>query len=690
MITILDQDKNFDKYNVIFRNAWKDLSDRGWLKPADAESNKTMFSDLAHYFAYIGDLASIDPIYLMLPIDEAPFEIDANTRTIKVPSDFAKCSGVQSDNYSEIVTFTIDRYFDYKDLAEAKIAVQWINEASDQKGVSFIQLIDLKTYGDENKIRFGWPLTAEMTAAAGNLRFAVRFYTTSTDENNKTVFNYIFNTTVASIPIKRTLTIDFDGKNVVKKDNDYNLFKSYINNSQNPSYGIPTQVIFANIPEELPVEGQISLEDDTLVLKAQAWTKDMNPIEYEWYRKREWKENDQTVTEIVKLDSTYSQYAIEDEVFELYQPQEWPTTRPNEPFWVDAENGKKTPFLGAGWPDADPKNLYSRKTTLTFVPKTPRVDEETGEITGYDTPNGYKDIEGVYFVKGINKVVSDGEVINKVYTDSEECKILIPADITIITDLQSHMFLDDKTDTLSMSIKVDEANPQRFYNVYYSKEKFDEDSLKDKQPEKDADGNELIAILDGKNDINYPLTAGKFGYYMIQPISKLNRVEKTKASALCYVSDHPGKPLGTMLINGKNPLEVDDNDDNIPDTSGRLDDNVLFEWTDKTNTNSIQINATGESGQTITLQVTPTIKDGTDFNTGAITYKWTKTLEGITEEILGPGDNESDIKGIDFETGLLTLRVLKPETGIYNYDCIISNTIENETNESERYSFTIV
>ena len=106
MITILDQDKNFDKYNVIFRNAWKDLSDKGWLKPADAESNKTMFSDLAHYFAYIGDLASIDPIYLMLPIDEAPFEIDANTRTIKIPSDFAKCSGVQSDNYSEIVTFT--------------------------------------------------------------------------------------------------------------------------------------------------------------------------------------------------------------------------------------------------------------------------------------------------------------------------------------------------------------------------------------------------------------------------------------------------------------------------------------------------------------------------------------------------------------------------------------------------------
>jgi hypothetical protein len=177
---------------------------------------------------------------------------------------------------------------------------------------------------------------------------------------------------------------------------------------------------------------------------------------------------------------------------------------------------------------------------------------------------------------------------------------------------------------------------------------------------------------------------------MIQPISKLNRVEKTKASALCYVSDHPGKPLGTMLINDKNPLEVDVNNDNIPDTSGTLDDNVLFEWTDKTNTNSIQINATGESGQTITLQVTPTIKDGTDFNTGAITYKWTKTLEGITEEILSPGDNESDIKDIDFKTGKLTLRVLKPETGIYNYDCIISNTIENETNESERYSFTIV
>ena len=412
----------------------------------------------------------------MLPIDEAPFEIDANTRTIKVPSDFAKCSGVQSDNYSEIVTFTIDRYFDYKDLDEAEIAVQWINEAAGKEGVSFIQLKDLKTYGDENKIRFGWPLTADMTAAAGNLRFAVRFFTSETDANGKIAFNYIFNTTVASIPIKPTLNVDFNGTNTIVNKNDYTLFTSYISNSQNPSYGIPTDVVFVNTEEDLPIEGKISLENDTLVLKAQAITRDLNTITYDWYRQR----GDEVVNLSNPADGEeYPQYAINDELFEEYpgvdalgEEKPWPTKRPTMTLWKD-DGDKKVPYLEAGWPTAKPDfTLYTRKTSLTFIPKE-----------GEETPEKYYDIAGTYFVKGTNTTVGG---YNSVSKKSDVCNVLAPADIVIDTDLSGHMFLDDKTNTLSMSIKEDEANPQRFYNVYYSEELFDKDDIATMTPESDG------------------------------------------------------------------------------------------------------------------------------------------------------------------------------------------------------------
>jgi hypothetical protein len=174
-----NSEDSIKKYNFLFRKAWQKLNNNGLKEKdqQDADKGKEAFSNLAHYFGYLKDLIAIDPIYLMMPIDEEPFNIEANSRTIKPPSDLSQCRGVQSDNYAEIVTFIVDRYFDYKDLTTANVAVQWRNETSKAEGVSFIDLFDLETYGADNKIRFGWPLTAEMTSAPGNLTFAVRFFT---------------------------------------------------------------------------------------------------------------------------------------------------------------------------------------------------------------------------------------------------------------------------------------------------------------------------------------------------------------------------------------------------------------------------------------------------------------------------------------------------------------------------------
>jgi hypothetical protein len=144
-----------------------------------------------------------------------------------------------------------------------------------------------------------------------------------------------------------------------------------------------------------------------------------------------------------------------------------------------------------------------------------------------------------------------------------------------------------------------------------------------------------------------------------------------------------------MLINGENPLESVDGD-NIPTVGGTIDTVTLFEWVGGVNSGAIQVNALGPIGQPITLQVIPTIENATTFNTGTITYKWEKTLEGTTVPITEPGSLESDIADINLETGLLTIRALAPETGKYTYTCKILNTISNESNVSKEYRFTIV
>ena len=210
MITVFDS-SNYAQ-QVFLNEAYAHLkSIGGRLSAAEIAAGK--FLSLDGYFAHIADLVSIQPSYVLIPSDEAPFEIDANSRTIKVPSAFNKCAGVVGDNMCEVITFTIDRYFDYTDLANASICVQW--QAGEDQGVSHIGIKDLIT--TPGKIRFGWPLTNALTKKAGNIVFAVRFYVEKTYDNSTgeevdsltadpatttKKFVYLFNTLPATIPIR--------------------------------------------------------------------------------------------------------------------------------------------------------------------------------------------------------------------------------------------------------------------------------------------------------------------------------------------------------------------------------------------------------------------------------------------------------------------------------------------------------
>ena len=462
------------KWHSLFKKAWTTLSkgdgQTSFLTIKDQEAaseGKISFDDIQHYLSYIESLITIDPIYLMLPIDETPFFIDANTREINVPTEFQTCSGVKSDNYAEIVTFTVDRYFDYKDLSDSTIAVQWKNAAG-AEGISIVQLIDLETYGKENRIRFGWPLTEEMTAAAGPLQFAVRFFTKKDGE-----FQYLLNTTVATIPIKDTLELTDDIFNNANQ-NDYSHFVNFIKNSQNPYYGEAGTVTFYVQP---PAETSLE-KDNTQIIRAQAVASDLNPVVYQWYfesdmpylynplndkGENDWplvKPNKGTFYTVKEIDGEISFEKIADDY-------EWPEANPNDLYvtglpqiignnsdrfeiLTDDSVYSKYKYIGE-WPTSRPAlSFWTKDEDGMFYPYSDEEDWPTEEIDLYvkhsclKITNTNKDIIGKYFVKAINNKTDRDtlEMINSSETVSDICEINPPDDLVAETNLPSGKFLD--------------------------------------------------------------------------------------------------------------------------------------------------------------------------------------------------------------------------------------------------------
>lgn len=118
-----------------------------------------------------------------LPSTEQRFLVDANTRTINVPSEFGFL-GVQNDHRAETIYFEIDRYFDSEDFSKHTCVIQFIN--SKNEGAYPVTSYDLTTV--DGKIIFGWTIGNDATQINGDIEFAIRFYTI--DQDYKFLYNY--------------------------------------------------------------------------------------------------------------------------------------------------------------------------------------------------------------------------------------------------------------------------------------------------------------------------------------------------------------------------------------------------------------------------------------------------------------------------------------------------------------------
>lgn len=199
-----------------------------------------MITTVEEYNAKLGLIqdANYPSQALLLPKDEFIYEIDLNTRVIKAPIYL----GVEKDHKAETIYFLTDRFFCGIDLANTSCLVQYVNAlgegrffpvpfydvttysgrdenkryilasvtyANYNKGEYYILNTDGEyvisndafnpnetyyRYIDQPKILFPWYIGGEVSAAAGEIEYSVRFY--KTDPTGK-YYEYSLNTKTA-------------------------------------------------------------------------------------------------------------------------------------------------------------------------------------------------------------------------------------------------------------------------------------------------------------------------------------------------------------------------------------------------------------------------------------------------------------------------------------------------------------
>lgn len=255
---------------------------------------------------HVGYNAMLGKRYAMLPLDEEHFKIDANSRIITVPEAFRKNGiAVQGDETAEVIYFKIDRYFDFMDLNNAYIIIQWhidgTNPAQNNApvsadGSSLEWVRDIES--EPNKLIFGWALDSEITKYPGTLKFSVRFIglNEKQEDENYGKIEYSLSTLEATAIINKALDLKVDITSLNTLKNKAEAINNRINSRtktlQMISKPKATKPIYTLTIADWVKQQQnsdkyiysVDLKDGEYIFKIQAFPDDGGDIIYSWYK----------------------------------------------------------------------------------------------------------------------------------------------------------------------------------------------------------------------------------------------------------------------------------------------------------------------------------------------------------------------------------------------------------------------
>ena len=142
---------------------------------------------------------NLPSLAVLLPSTENIYEIDLNTRKITPPEYLS----VYTDHAAEVIYFKCDRFFDYMDLANCNVVIQYKN-AKGESRLYAVPFVDVATCSLENKMLIPWCVDGNVTAKAGEVTFSIRFY--KIDANGEYVV-YSLSTLPATSKVPETLDV---------------------------------------------------------------------------------------------------------------------------------------------------------------------------------------------------------------------------------------------------------------------------------------------------------------------------------------------------------------------------------------------------------------------------------------------------------------------------------------------------
>jgi hypothetical protein len=591
---IVSMNKNPDKYNDLFIEAHKFLEDKNLI--ADG---KETFHSLAEYYGHMADFFdNLQYKYVMLPLDEDPFTIDLNTRTINVPASFSKCASVQSDQLAETIIFVADRFFDYMDLANTNIYVQWTIPADAKvgreaiEGATRVEMIDLESY--PGQIRFAWPLNKAITDHAGTVKFSVRFFRVAEGTNDMI---YSLNTLESSLVIKPALQPDLNKGSAVESPINEGAFRNAIVNSihtgsgvtppAEPSYSTPgsnivvmkkvnNEWVSTGITEKNKIRVANLDSKDTLSLGVQAITTDLGELTYDWYYL---SNNDTKPKRLVTVSlanensATFQPNKVQYYLYKgtaMEMPYAEDLTPVTSPVAADFNAGKYYTIQSLAHEEAVPCNPQPGSkdkdgNMIGRIGQERYYTKKSGDTTGYElfSGNDFKEnvtyyekfsiytipadstgeikVTGVYYVDTWNSIPRTGgkaPIKTIRATRSDDCLLPGPMDVQFVNTA------DNKGDLDAGAIMVDGA---KTLSVTVKEDEYGAiPTYKWWKSVTEGDTKTYTEVQDADDDT---LIVGEAGWYKCEVKCKVNREEKSATSTVCKVTAPPVPPELKTMVN---------------------------------------------------------------------------------------------------------------------------------------------